>query len=157
MTCQHWASSPQLWAHWLIGPSDGQVGSDLKVMMAACHSMPDVEPSEPLPSKGGQPDSAGGGSSPKVAPACIHWAGVAPIPSPRTRVPSPMSGERWTQEKAPGVGMETSPLLFHWGRGVWWGVAGSKRSKVVVSAATARGAEIRANGTTCRLECAKGD
>lgn len=36
-----------------------------------------IQPSEPLPSKGGQPDSSSGGSSPKVAPIppCLHSLG----------------------------------------------------------------------------------
>lgn len=95
--------------------SDGQVGSDLKVMTAACHSEPAVQPSEPLPSKGGQPDRPSGGCSPEAAPIppCLHSLGShGPLPQGQGpgRCVHRVNREKWTQEKARGVRMEASPL-----------------------------------------------
>lgn len=133
-------------------PSGGQESSNFKVMMTACHCVPYVQPREPLPSRGGQPEGPSAGCSPKAAPITPCLCSLSRrghlTQSTRTRVPSPNNdrGEGDTERGFGGCnGGRSYPILWE-GRGVLGG-RGKILNSCRVSASHRKGAE-----TTAQLE-----
>lgn len=120
----------------------GQVGSDLEVMMAACHSVRLHSPASL--------------SRPKEASQTVPWR-VQPhptlpaftgqawalTPKPRTRARGPHSELEELDTGKGSWGSEGGqPSPTRWGRGVWWGVAGADAQQLPP--------ETREKGTSSR-------
>lgn len=144
-THQHWVSSPQLRAHGFTGPVwSGRLrprSNDGSVPQRAA-----AQPSEPLPSKGGQPDRPMEGAAPRQPhPTLPAFTGQAwaLTPKPRTRARGPHSELEELDTGKGSWGSEGGqPSPTRWGRGVWWGVAGADAQQLPP--------ETREKGTSSR-------